>query len=861
MADSINILVPKEAIDSIIQTDAAITKLDIVYRKMLDTIAQGNQVLKESATTQNTLNEASKNIKKTSEELDAASKKLKASEEALNNFDKEKYAATLRNTEALKVQQKEILQMVQAEKQLTGTIEKAEASTKALTAERKKLDLETAQGIKRLKEINTVIDKNTEIIRSNGDAATKQRMNIGNYKSALEGLPGPLGNIATSANTAGTALKAVSKIPLLAVILGIIGALTGLFAAFKSTEEGGDRVQKIFGKIKGVLDVLKIAAQSTALALADLLSGKFGQAAEHMKEGFGGIGQRMKEAAKAGGELAMALDDIADEKLAYNIDAIREKIAELRTAAAEATDPAERAAKLREAIALTEEMYGKQIDWSKRAATAEINNVTAKFKVSADELRNFLLADEAGRKEQIKGNSALGQVMNSLNNEGLRDLRDKLTEEDRLNKDFNMETLRMRKTISSAAQKDIADAQAAQKKAFDERVKQLQLEASEVEKMAEEDKQTRINKETEAQSVISENRDKELSALSARYRAGEISTEAYEKEKLAITRKYEDQILREQLKNIDTLIETSNLTTTQKAELLAKSAALQLQLDNKLTEDLIDNQKKIEDAAIKAMAEEDKAAEDAKKKKEARDEAIMEASIALAEEVGNAIFEIQNSKLEEELSLVERKRDAEIQAAGDSKEEQARINAKYDKEAAAIKLQQAKNDRNAALFNIAIGTAVNIVSSFKTDPTGILAALMAAIGIIQAGVVLAKPLPTFAKGTKGKYDTPSAFIAGEAGTEWLENKSGQLTEVNGPTIFKNAQGMRVYSNREIRQMDSLVSGGKGGFDSPELKEIRKGIDNMNRTLAGQKQYLIQNGKPVGYQQSGYTRKYIERMIG
>ena len=51
------------------------------------------------------------------------------------------------------------------------------------------------------------------------------------------------------------------------------------------------------------------------------------------------------------------------------------------------------------------------------------------------------------------------------------------------------------------------------------------------------------------------------------------------------------------------------------------------------------------------------------------------------------------------------------------------------------------------------------------------------------------------------------------------------------------------------------------FDTSELKEIHKGIDNMAKSLAGQRQYIMQNGKPIGYSQSGHTVKYLERMIG
>jgi hypothetical protein len=869
MADKIDILVPKESIDSILAADKAITQLDVVYRRMIEGITTGTKTMKENVATQERLVTIEKEVKKTAEELDAASKKLAASEKALADFDKEKYAATLRNNQALKDQQRGVLEMVQAEKKLTGTIEKAEASTKALTAERKKLDLETVEGTKRLKEINEQIDKNTKVIRENSDAATKQRMNIGNYRSALEGLPGPLGNATTAATELGEALKALLLNPLALAIAAVAGALVGLFKAFKSTEEGGDRLQVIMGKLKGVLDVLKQAAQSVSLALADLFSGKFGQAADHLREGFGGMGQRMAMAAAAGGELAKALDQIADEKLAYNVDAVREKIAQLRTEAAETTNEKEKARLLREAIALTEEVYSKEIDWSKRAADAEIGNVTAKFKVSKDQLTAFLLADEAGRQEQIAGNSSLAQLANSLNNEGLATLRDKLTEESRLRKDAAMETLRMRKTITSAEETAGRESAAAYKQRVDAQRKAMQenakLEADAIKEMAEEDAKARTDAAAAAIATIDAGRDTELARLNDWYARGAMDFEDYEAEKLRITQKYEELILQEQLKTLQEAAKNSLLTTSQKAEYEARAAAISLKLSDLVAQRRTDNDKQnteSEKENIKSVEEAKK--EQLEKDKEAAElrKEIQQAAFDLTSELGNAIFEINNSHIEKEIADIERKRDKAIQAAGEDKDAQAKINAKYDKLVAAEKLKQAKNDRNAALFNIAINTAVAIS---KAAPNPLLIALAAAVGIIQAGVVLSKPLPTFAKGTKGKYDTPAQFIAGEAGPEWIEKKTGEMMQVNRPTVFKNARGMRVYSNPEVNRINRMMAGGGSfapDFDmSAVIQSQERGFAMVAGALARQRQYIHENGRAVGYKQNGYKRKYLERMVG
>jgi hypothetical protein len=57
-----------------------------------------------------------------------------------------------------------------------------------LKKERDNLDLSTQTGIKRLKELNSVIDANNKFIDQNSDKLSKQKINIGNYPSAVEGL-------------------------------------------------------------------------------------------------------------------------------------------------------------------------------------------------------------------------------------------------------------------------------------------------------------------------------------------------------------------------------------------------------------------------------------------------------------------------------------------------------------------------------------------------------------------------------------------------------------------------------------------------------------------------------------------------
>ena len=201
-------------------------------------------------------------------------------------------------------------------------------------------------------------------------------------------------------------------------------------------------------------------------------------------------------------------------------------------------------------------------------------------------------------------------------------------------------------------------------------------------------------------------------------------------------------------------------------------------------------------------------------------------------------------------------REAEIEAITLKAQTGAISEEKAAKQIAAIKTKQAKADKKQAMFNIILSTAESVAKIWAQTGIFALAAQLPALvmGAARLAVVAAQPIPKFKEGTHGHYSTPSRFIAGEAGTEVLQDKSGRIKVVDKPTLFTNAQGMRVYSNPELRKISgSQLSLGK-------LEETtRSGHRDIVRSIKSIKQPIIQDGKKVGYSQSNYTRKYLELM--
>jgi len=234
------------------------------------------------------------------------------------------------------------------------------------------------------------------------------------------------------------------------------------------------------------------------------------------------------------------------------------------------------------------------------------------------------------------------------------------------------------------------------------------------------------------------------------------------------------------------------------AQSTAEILGVKLTLDTK--EDLHKkfNQRLIDDAKVRAEKEkeiEKQKTEALKEEIEKRQEleAVLFAAAAVAQTLVSEFTQSRKAALDEESKQAEDRRNKELAGAQDNEVKKLAINRKYDREQAKIKQKQAQADKQAALFNILISTAMGIA---RVAPNPVLIALVAAIGAIQAAFVASKPLPKFWKGTD---NSPSNFIAGDRGRELVEHGNKRML-ADGPTIFADMPGSKVYTNKETEEM-------------------------------------------------------------
>ena len=235
--------------------------------------------------------------------------KVKLDKQLKNSTD-EQVKAKLRFQAANKAQRDELKALIVLEDQNAGTEEKLIAKNALLRAERKKLNTDTAQGKKRLDEINKSLDKNNGKITKNSDALKKQRRNVGAYSKGvseginasglfssqlaiLQRIQATLSAV-TQKNTAATAANStaqkgaavasggfskalkVLKFALIATGIGAIVVLLGsLVAAFSSTQRGADAFSKVLRPIQAIFEKLLGFLQQTGFKAFDRLKKAF----------------------------------------------------------------------------------------------------------------------------------------------------------------------------------------------------------------------------------------------------------------------------------------------------------------------------------------------------------------------------------------------------------------------------------------------------------------------------------------------------------------------------------------------------------------------------------------------------------
>lgn len=256
------------------------------------------------------------------------------------------------------------------------SIQSITKASKALREERSKLNLQSAEGQKRVKEINAELDKNNSKIKDNVSALEKQRINVGNYKSALDGVHPALGKVGQGLEAGTQGFKAMTlqalrfiATPIGAVLAAIVVVFSLIKTALSQNNELFDKFENITHAVGVVLEVLVSRVGKLGEALIALAQGNFSEAINKTSEAFGGLAAEIENAVKQQQLFLDASRDLEDSQRNLRIEtAKQENIIKQLVVASKNRNLTfdEQEEKLRQALKLEKDLVEQREDLARR---------------------------------------------------------------------------------------------------------------------------------------------------------------------------------------------------------------------------------------------------------------------------------------------------------------------------------------------------------------------------------------------------------------------------------------------------------------------------------------------------------------
>jgi len=333
-------------------------------------------------------------------------------------------------------------------------------------------------------------DENINInVKSNiGDVSKDASSLAGEFKVmgvSLNGVKAGFKSVATTAKASFATIKA----GIMSTGIGaLLIAVTALISYFTNTKRGADKLTQAFTAMGAVVDVLTDRLSKVGEAISFVFSGEFRKAGEALKGTFAGITEEIKEEVKAMVELTkrtQALRD-ADNQFMVQKAKTRQEIERARLIAEDETkSAAERLENLKKALELEEKTTKRELELARERLAIQQQEMELSENSAEDEERLAQLKVELIEKEtaSIKMRRRVVTEVNSLENE-IRAEEKARADEKAAESAAKIKALEEEKKAAEA----LFDAQMAQAKAFEERVKKAAEKEKEIAKEVKEAK-------------------------------------------------------------------------------------------------------------------------------------------------------------------------------------------------------------------------------------------------------------------------------------------------------------------------------------------------------------------------------------
>lgn len=658
--------------------------------------------------------------------------------------------------------------------------------------------------IKKLVELGVVDEKNAKQFQKNNkqtqNELEKTKSSFSGIKDAVnnyvQALPGAqhvqqIQNLTKGLNQQGASAQGASKgMNLLRMamtslpIIALVAAIASVVAYFKRTEEGGDRLAKIM-RVLGVIvdELVKGVAYlggiivdyvvkgfqlwfEGAVKIYDFITGTFFKALEGISSILQDLG--MESAAKSVDNFNKTLQQGKKDLEAYASgiikvgseladmeDALEEKTIAIKLANDKLTTSIEQSLK---ALRNRTNSYKENLEIIEQISIAEKERFNNSVSLINDELnikRKAFIQDSIDKQKaadtfdkfvsgQIDAVQAIARVDGNNTTKTIEGIAEVLHKREESTRQSLVLEERLQNFRDAALDKEkdrLEKIRLAAEKAAQDKLKAEEDRLKELAKLEEEFRE-RGEKELQ-QSVVNlkDHYDERLNALKESLLKGEISQEAFNQQS--------EELLLESLQNQKQILEDYGQDVTA--------------IEGQILDQKLKIQKKEEDAFKKSEDEKTKASDKANADRQKAQQIYTDFVISSINKIAEAQVASSQAKTDNEIHNLQLQTESQLKAiderakAGLISDEAAAVQKealqkKQAQKELLLRQKQAQQEKNLALFQIAINTASAVLKAFAQfgpppSPAGTAAAATAILtGGIEAAIVQARPLPQFKKG-------------------------------------------------------------------------------------------------------------------
>jgi hypothetical protein len=735
-----------------------------------------------------------------------------------------------------------------------GAIEKLKAQIKLLYIEKSKLKESDKDFLKNIDNYNKKIGDQEKALSKLKSTTEKQRDNIGNYKSALEGLSPQFGKVSSEASKFGGILTKLGPVGIAALsAIALVGA--PLVAFFTQSEQGADLLERKVSGLKASFGILanELINLGSGIEKSDKGSIKWGTSLKPIvylltgiaalipgvRDKISDIANKMDDASKTAEEATRKMQDLEDMEIGMIVRraTANEKLINARLLSSdEEIDIKKRIEYFKEAFKLENETADEEIKHQEHI----VEVLKQRAILLGGQLQangEILKGGRYTREEERKLNEAIAKTIDLRGESERRQTRgqrmmrslikqdienEKKLIEDKLIFELSLIIDEQQKEEAELKRKYTKDLETAKKYGIDltsvtdkynSDLAGIRKKYDDKKKAEDEKAQKEI--EDQAKALID-------SAKNAYQRKFEIAKDSGDK-----IDEYEDASLGLELQNMKTLIDS-------------------MQVDNEIKRQMLDEYYKYEAQLNNESAENTKRTEEEKKQ---AIEQNTQAAIDLVNNLANLYGALNDrqiqgieTKTDKQLTDLEKEKKARIKSGQDETKVDEDISRRKEElekkraiEIAKIQRKQAIADKAAGIFSATINTAKAVTAAL---PNIFLSILVGLAGALEIATIAAQPLPeipAFKKG--GKVKKTGVIKYGEEGSELITLPSGeQYLSPSVPTLAMLPQGTDIKPTDLTQQIlqDSIY---KINLNA-EKKDENQILNEINKTLKGLKQVNV-----------------------